>query len=142
MGAVRDAICLHLQGDLGSGGLMEIVTDVYPGAPTDLAEHPLVVVVAHRAPRGSYAFQGLDHEVSQYLVKGVVKGSGTALASEINRRIRARLDGAELVVEGRTTLLASWEQDVEYPETGTGDGEDGTTYHHEGSIYEVWTEPE
>ena len=137
MSAVREAICKHLQADTGAGGLMELATDVYPKGAPEGAEHPLVVVAAHRAPRGHYAFQGLSHEESLYLVKGVDEGTSAARAGEMSRRIRARLDGAELEVEGYGLQLVSWVQDVEYDETAP----EGTKYQHEGGIYEVWVEP-
>jgi hypothetical protein len=140
---VREALCKFLQADTGAGKLMEIATQVYPGQPPEGAEHPLVDVTAMRAPRGNYAFQGLSHEDSLYLVKAVDKNASPATAAEMAKRIRARLDpdgtgDAEISVEGSDTLLLSWVQAVEYDDPQG----DGSVYRHEGGIYEVWTEPE
>lgn len=136
MSATRDAIVQHLQAD--AAGVMSVAGDVYPGTPPEGASHPLVQVTAQRPPRGNYVFQGLSHEDSVYLVKAVDKNSSPKRAGEINAFIRARLDNAALSVDGQTTLLVSWVQDVEYSERT----EDGTVYQHEGGLYEIWTEPE
>ena len=143
MSSVREALCLLLQADTGTGKLMELATDVYPGTAPEGAAHPFVTVAAHRAPRGEFTFGGLDHEESHYLVKAVDEGTSPARVCEMNRRIRARLDpegtgDAELDVEGHRTIFLSWVQDVEYDDPQ----EDGTNYQLEGGIYEVWTEPE
>lgn len=137
MSAVREAICKHLQEDVGPAGVMGIATDVYPKLAPEGAEHPLVVVRAQRPPRGHYTFQGLSHEDSFYVVTGVTEDTSPAVASDLKGRIRARLHDAPLVVEGSETLLVSWVQDVEFTEPD----EDGVEYQHEGGIYEVWTEP-
>lgn len=143
MSVVREALCKFLQEDTGVGRLMELATDVYPKSAPESAVHPFVVVEAHRAPRGQFAFGGLDHEESMYLVKGVDEGISPARASEMNRRIRTRLDpegkgDAALEVEGYGTLFVGWVQDVEYDDP---QGE-GSNYQFEGGIYEVLTEPE
>ena len=143
MSAVREALCKFLQGDTGSGKLMELATDVYPKSAPEGATHPFVVVEAHRAPRGRFVFGGLDAEESLYLVKAVDMDISPARASEINRRIRARLDPdgtgrAQLEVEGYGTLFLGWVQDVEYDDPQ----EEGGDYQIEGGIYEVIVEPE
>lgn len=143
MSAVREALCLFLQGDTGEGKLMELATDVYPGTAPEGAVHPFVVVAAHRAPRGVFAFGGLDHEESLYLVRAVDEGTSPARVCEMNRRIRARLDpdgtgDPDVEVEGHGTLFVGWEGNVEYDDPQP----DGTTYQIEGGIYEVLTEPE
>lgn len=143
MSAVREALCKFLQEDAGAGKLMELATDVYPKSAPEGAVHPFVVVAAHRAPRGSHAFQGLDHEESMYLVTAVDEGISPARASEMNRRIRARLDpegkgDVALVVEGHGTLFLGWVRDVEYDDPQAAGG----NYQFEGGIYEVMTEPD
>jgi hypothetical protein len=143
MSAVREALCLFLQGDTGAGKLMELATDVYPnGTAPEGATFPLVLVYAQQAPRGEFTFGGLDHEESRYVVKAVDESTSPARVSEMNRRIRARLDPegrgeVELEVEGQGTVFCGWVQDVEYDEP---DGD--AAYQHEGAIYEVWTESE
>lgn len=143
MSSVREALCVFLQGDTGSGKLMELATDVYPGTAPEGAVHPFVVVTAHRAPSGVFAFGGIDHEESEYLVKAVDDSISPARVCEMNKRIRARLDPdgrgeAELEVEGHGTLFVGWLQNVEYDEPQA----EGTKYTIEGGIYEVLTEPE
>lgn len=143
MSSVREALCQFLQADDGAGRLMELATDVYPGAAPESATHPFVTVFAHRAPRGEFTFGGLDHEESMYLVKAVDEGTSPARVCEMNRRIRARLDpegkgDVALDVEGYGTVFLGWVQDVEYDDPQ----DEGGNYQFEGGIYEVWTEPE
>ena len=138
MSAVRKAICEYLRADTGAGKVMEIASDVFPKQAPKQAAMPCVVVRAQQPPKGHYAFQGLDHEESRYVVTGMAEGMSSAQASELKKRIRARLHDAPLTVEGYETLLVSWVQDVEFTEPD----EDGVEYQHEGGIYEVWTEPQ
>lgn len=135
MSAVRDAIVLHLQAD--AAGVMSVATDVYPGTPPEGASHPLVTVDAHQPPRAHRVFQALDHEDSKYLVKGADKSSSPKRVGDLNRKIRARLDGADISVEGYDTQLVAWVEDVEYDETQP----DGSVVRFEGGIYEVMVEP-
>src|SRR5215207_6981050 len=116
---------------------MELATEVYPkAAPKSSAAHPFVVVRALSPPRGRYAFQALAGEESRYVVTAVTEGVSAATASDMKRRIRARLHNAPLTVTGYTVGLVSWVEDVEFTEYG----EDGKQFQHEGCIFEIWAE--
>lgn len=134
--SVRRAICEHLRADTGAGKLMELATEVYPkAAPKSSAVHPFVVVRALQTPRGRYTFQADPDEESRYVVTAVTEGFSSAVASDMKRRIRARLHDAPLTVEG-FMVTVTWMEDVEFAETD----DDGTLSQHEGCIFEIWAE--
>lgn len=138
MSLARNAILANLQADTGAGGVSTLTGGrIYPDLAPEGASYPVVAVSVRRGEAAERVFQAVGFEEVELLVRATARELTPKNAAAINRRVRARLDGASLTISGYTVRSVEWLGNIPgYPEEV-----DGQTYRHEGSRIYVMLEP-
>ncbi len=138
MSLVRNAILANLQADNGAGGVATLATGgIFPDVAPQGTTPPFVVVSVRKGEDPTRVFQAIGFEEVELLVRATAKELTPKNAAAINRRVRARLDGAALTIAGYRVESVEWRGNIAgYPEVI-----DGETHRHEGSRIYVMLEP-
>lgn len=135
MNPVREALYSLLSGDaelsdLAPGGIWHRRADQEAAMP---------YVVFHRQASAATmrTYQGPAARGQVWMVKGVCRGGDAQEAEEIDARVEAILEGAELTIDGEQLLLEPMRtEDLDY-----GEGEADENVHNVGGLYRLVTEP-
>jgi hypothetical protein len=106
---------------------------IHSTAPSGTA-FPYVIYYKQSGVSNAQAFSAFGRPADSQLwtVKGIVRGSKSGPAEDIDRAIRELLDDATLTISGGQTFDVARASDLDYTEL---DGD--TQYRHHGGIYRV-----
>ncbi|RPH37048.1 MAG: DUF3168 domain-containing protein [Chloroflexi bacterium] len=135
MPSVRGAIIELLRADAELVAMLPDDEHIYHRtAPQD--SQPPFIIISKQDGRPTYTF-GDHHNGSLWTVKGICRGMDSTPADDLDERIRAVLQDAELDLDGRTTLWFRFEEDVDF-----GELEEGAIIHHVGAMYRLIDQPD
>lgn len=132
MSVVKPAIITLLKADATIPGL--VASRIFPEVPPEgTAIYPLITVTAQKPAQPERTFQTVAFEDSTWLVRACEQSPSPAKVAEINRAIRAAMDGARLTISGYESLNVEWLGDYE-----THEVYNGQIYQYEGGFYRIW----